>query len=145
MKNPKTRIIKKLLGQEGNKITLQWVHSHVGNPGNEKADSAARHFLFYRFETNLRCSKDSKNYFETKTQIQRNHVYFGFRIIRCGLFPKPLKKGFFSLKKMTCCKKNLNQIRNKSTKIKQESLRFIPKDKLCPLFLDSGIKKFLVF
>jgi ribonuclease HI len=45
MKNPKTRIIRKLLGQEGDKITLQWVHSHVGIPGNEKVDSAAREVL----------------------------------------------------------------------------------------------------
>jgi hypothetical protein len=38
----------------------------------------SRYFLFYRFETDQRCKKDSKNSFENYTQDQRNHVYFGF-------------------------------------------------------------------
>jgi hypothetical protein len=48
----------------------------------------SRHFLFYRFETNQRCLKDSKNSFENYTQNQRNHVYFGSRKKPCGVFPK---------------------------------------------------------
>jgi ribonuclease HI len=36
-KNPKTQTIRKMLDQEGPKITLQWVPSHKGIPGNEKA------------------------------------------------------------------------------------------------------------
>jgi ribonuclease HI len=44
-KNPKTRQIRKLLKQEGDKITLLWVPSHVGIQGNEKADSVAKEAL----------------------------------------------------------------------------------------------------
>jgi hypothetical protein len=36
-KNPKTRIKRKLLGQEGDKITLLWVPSHVGIPDLQKS------------------------------------------------------------------------------------------------------------
>jgi ribonuclease HI len=44
-KNPKTPIIRKLLGQEEDKITLLWVPSHVEIPMNENTDSAAREAL----------------------------------------------------------------------------------------------------
>jgi hypothetical protein len=44
-KNPKTRKIRKLLEQKGDKITLLWVPSHAGIPGNEKVDSAAKEAL----------------------------------------------------------------------------------------------------
>jgi ribonuclease HI len=44
-KSPKTRKIRILLEQEGDKITLLWVSSHVGIPGNEQADSAAKEAL----------------------------------------------------------------------------------------------------
>jgi ribonuclease HI len=44
-KNPITRIIRKLLGQQADKITLPWVLSHVGISGNEKVDSVAREAL----------------------------------------------------------------------------------------------------
>jgi hypothetical protein len=44
-KNPKTRKIRKLLEQEGDKNTLLWVPSHVGIPRNEKADKAAKEAL----------------------------------------------------------------------------------------------------
>jgi hypothetical protein len=75
-------------------------------------------FLFYRFETNQRCKKDSKNRFEKNTQNQRNHIYFGFRKIRCGLIPKPLNKGMSSvferfieeyLRNLTCWEKSENR------------------------------------
>jgi hypothetical protein len=35
---PKTQTIRKVLDQEGLRITLLWVPSHKGIPGNEKAD-----------------------------------------------------------------------------------------------------------
>jgi ribonuclease HI len=37
--------MRKLLGQEGDKITLRWVPSHVEIPGNEEADNAVREAL----------------------------------------------------------------------------------------------------
>jgi ribonuclease HI len=39
-KNPKTQTIRKILDQEGPRITLIWVPSHKGMPSNEKADQA---------------------------------------------------------------------------------------------------------
>jgi ribonuclease HI len=43
-KNPKTQTIRKM-DQEGPRITLLWVPSHKGIPGNEKADQAAKEAL----------------------------------------------------------------------------------------------------
>jgi hypothetical protein len=40
--NPKTQTIRKILDHEGPRITLLWVPSHKGIPGNEKADQAAK-------------------------------------------------------------------------------------------------------
>jgi ribonuclease HI len=37
-KNPKTRTMRKMLDNEGPRITLLWVPSHVGILGIEKAD-----------------------------------------------------------------------------------------------------------
>jgi hypothetical protein len=44
-KNPKTQTIRKILDHEGPRITLLWVPIHVGIPGNEKADQAAKEAL----------------------------------------------------------------------------------------------------
>jgi ribonuclease HI len=44
-KNPKTQTIKKLLGQEGDKMTLLWVPSHVEIAENEELHKAAREAL----------------------------------------------------------------------------------------------------
>jgi ribonuclease HI len=41
-KNPKTQTIRKILDHEGPRITLLWVPSHVGIPGNEKAAKEAQ-------------------------------------------------------------------------------------------------------
>jgi hypothetical protein len=41
-KNPKTQTIWKLLEQEVAKITLLWVSSHVGIPGNKKSDNTRK-------------------------------------------------------------------------------------------------------
>jgi hypothetical protein len=57
----------------------------------------SRYFLFYRFGTNQRSLRDSKNNFENKTQNQRNHLYFGSQKIPCCLFPEPINQGIFSL------------------------------------------------
>jgi hypothetical protein len=45
MKKPKTQTIRKMLDHEGPKITLLWVPSQRGIPGNEKADQAAKEAL----------------------------------------------------------------------------------------------------
>jgi hypothetical protein len=44
-RNPKTRIIRKLIDNLGNRISLIWVPSHAGIAGNEAADQAARDAL----------------------------------------------------------------------------------------------------
>jgi ribonuclease HI len=44
-KNPKTQTIINMLDHEGPRITLLWVPSHKGIPGNEKADQAAKEAL----------------------------------------------------------------------------------------------------
>jgi hypothetical protein len=44
-KNRKTQTIRKMLDHEGPRITLLWVPSHVGIPGNEKTDQAAKEAL----------------------------------------------------------------------------------------------------
>jgi hypothetical protein len=44
-KNPKTQTIRKMLDQEGPRITLLWVPSHKGILGNEKANQAANEAL----------------------------------------------------------------------------------------------------
>jgi hypothetical protein len=74
--------------------------------------------FFYRFKTNQKSLKYFKNSFKNQTQKQRNHVYLGFGKIPCGLFPKPLNKGIFSvfgrfiedyLRNLTCWKKSKNR------------------------------------
>jgi ribonuclease HI len=44
-KNPKSQTIRKMMDQEGPRITLLWVTSHKGIPGNKKADQAAKEAL----------------------------------------------------------------------------------------------------
>jgi ribonuclease HI len=44
-KNPKTQTIRKMLDHDGPRITLLWVPSHKGIPGNEKADQTAKEAL----------------------------------------------------------------------------------------------------
>jgi phosphoribosylformylglycinamidine (FGAM) synthase PurS component len=44
-RNPKTQTVRKLLEQEGSKITLFCVPSHVGIPGNEDTDNAVKKSL----------------------------------------------------------------------------------------------------
>jgi ribonuclease HI len=57
-KNPKTQIIRKMLDHEGPKITILWVYSHVGVPGYEKADKAAKEVLDEDISTTKRYPPD---------------------------------------------------------------------------------------
>jgi ribonuclease HI len=41
-KRTKTQTIRKLMDQQGGKITLLWVPGHVGITGNKTADTAAK-------------------------------------------------------------------------------------------------------
>jgi ribonuclease HI len=45
IRNPKTRIIRKLIDNLENRISLIWVPSHAGISGNEAADQAAKDAL----------------------------------------------------------------------------------------------------
>jgi ribonuclease HI len=44
-KNPKTQTIRKMLDHEGLTITLLWVPSHKGMPGNNRANQATKEAL----------------------------------------------------------------------------------------------------
>jgi ribonuclease HI len=44
-KNPKTQLIRKLIDEASTNITLLWVSSHVGLPGNETTNDAAKEAL----------------------------------------------------------------------------------------------------
>jgi hypothetical protein len=57
-KNPKTQTIRKMLDQEGPRITLLWVLSHKGILGNETADQAAKEALDEDISTTERYPPD---------------------------------------------------------------------------------------
>jgi hypothetical protein len=77
----------------------------------------SREFLFYRFEKDQKCLKDSKNSFENNTQNIRYHVCFDVVKYLVVFFPKPLKVGIFSVsgkfiedysRNLTCWEKSKN-------------------------------------
>jgi hypothetical protein len=53
-KNPKTQSIRKMLDHEGPRVILLWVPSHVGIPGNEMTDQAAKEALDEYISTTVR-------------------------------------------------------------------------------------------
>jgi hypothetical protein len=72
-KNPKTRTIRKMLDNEGPRITFLWVPSHKKIPGNKKADQAAKKALDEDFSTNERFPPDDlKKNFKKRDQRWKN-------------------------------------------------------------------------
>jgi hypothetical protein len=57
-KSPNTQSIRKILDHEGPGITLLWVTSHKGIPGNDKADQAAKKALHEDISTTERYPPD---------------------------------------------------------------------------------------
>jgi hypothetical protein len=57
-KNPKTQTTRKMLEHEGPRINLLWIPSHVGIPGNEKANQAAKEALDKDISTTKRYPPD---------------------------------------------------------------------------------------
>jgi hypothetical protein len=70
-KNPKTQTIRKMLDHEGPRITLLWVPSHVGMPGNEKADQAAKEALDEDISTTERCPPDDLKKWLTEEDFKK--------------------------------------------------------------------------
>jgi hypothetical protein len=69
--NPKTQTIRKMLDQEGPQITLLWVPSHVGIPGNEKADQAAKEAKDKDISTTERYPPDDLKKWFTKKNFKK--------------------------------------------------------------------------
>jgi hypothetical protein len=59
-KNPKTQTIRKLMDEQGGKITLLWVSGHVGITNNENADTATKKALTERIQSTEKHSKPQK-------------------------------------------------------------------------------------
>jgi ribonuclease HI len=70
-KNFKTNTIRKMLDHEGPRITLLWVPSHVGIPGNEKADQAAKQTLDEDISTTERNPPDDLKKWLTGEDFKR--------------------------------------------------------------------------
>jgi hypothetical protein len=71
-KNPNTQTIRKMLDQEGPRITFLWVPSHKGIPGNEKADQAAKEALNEDIPTTERYPPD--NLKKWLTDLSVDHI-----------------------------------------------------------------------
>jgi hypothetical protein len=69
-KNPKTQTSRKL-DHEGPRITLQWVSSYVGIPGNDKTDQSAKEALDEDISTTERYPPDDLTEEDFKKSDQR--------------------------------------------------------------------------
>jgi hypothetical protein len=70
-KNFKTQTIRKMLDHEGPRITLLWVHSHVGIPGNKKANQTAKEALDEDISTTERYPPDDLKKWLTEEDFKR--------------------------------------------------------------------------
>jgi hypothetical protein len=70
-KNPKTQTIRMMFDHEGPRITLLWVPSHVGIPGNEKADQPAKETLDEDISTTESYSPDDLKKWLTEEDFKK--------------------------------------------------------------------------
>jgi hypothetical protein len=70
-RNPKTQTIRKMLDHERRRITLLWVLSHKGIPGNEKADQAKKETLVEDMSTTERYSQDDLKKWFTEEDFKK--------------------------------------------------------------------------
>jgi ribonuclease HI len=69
--NPKTQTIRNMMDQEGPRITVLWVPSHKGIPGNEKADQAAKKALDENIPTTEICLPDDLKKWLTEEDFKK--------------------------------------------------------------------------
>jgi ribonuclease HI len=73
-KNHKTQTTRKLMDQQGEKITLLRVSGHVGITGNENADTAAKKALNERIQITAKYPPQDLKWIERKYQAdQQQH------------------------------------------------------------------------
>jgi hypothetical protein len=70
-KNPQTQTIRMMLDHEGPRITLLWIPSHAGIPGNEKADQAAKEALDEDISTTERYPPDDLKKWLTEEDFKK--------------------------------------------------------------------------
>jgi hypothetical protein len=69
--NPKTQTIRKMLDHIGPKITFLWAPSHLGIPGNEKANQAAKEALDEDISTTERYLPDELKKWLTEEDFKK--------------------------------------------------------------------------
>jgi ribonuclease HI len=76
MNDPKTQTIRKLMDQQGEKITLLWVPGHVGIPSNENADTAAKEALNERIQSTKKYPpQDLTKWIDRKHQVEQQEKW----------------------------------------------------------------------
>jgi hypothetical protein len=103
-------------------------------------------FLILKISDELEVLKRFKKQFWKQDS---NNVYFDFRKISCGLFPRPLNKGIFSvfgrfienyLRNLTCWEKSTHRFGRSASKL-SKNRRFFQKTKLVHNLLGSDSRK----